>query len=217
MRQQDGGLDMALKRSRCGWDSKRSRSGLLAPLLAGVLASGCAGGAGGAPPAASGPALIAGPTATPALQSESMRFLESVHPLAIELMQRGALECAPRAQQLMGLLSEGRDITLLQLPSGAPQQALAAVSVLYPAEVERVRMASLALAPGQANGCGASFQAIQVFARICPQVMAADFPDRSFQAAPGARAWLSSLGEADLVIALDLNPGCLLIRQQVIQ
>jgi hypothetical protein len=91
------------------------------------------------------------------------------------------------------------------------------VSVLYPAEVERVRMASLALAPGQANGCGASFQAIQVFARICPQVMAADFPDRSFQAAPGARAWLSSLGEADLVIALDLNPGCLLIRQQVIQ
>jgi len=160
--------------------------------------------------------VIATGSGAPALQPEVMRFLDSVHPLAIELMQRGAVECAPRAQQLMGILSQGQDITLLQLSPDAPQQTLAAVSVLYPAEAGRVRFASLALAPGQANGCGASFQAIQVFGRICPQVMAADFPERAFQAAPGARAWLSSLSDTDLLIALELNPGCLLIRQQLI-
>lgn len=154
---------------------------------------------------------------TAPLEPAPVRFLESVHPLATNLIQRGAVDCAPRAQQLMNLLSNGDDITLLQLPSDNAQQSLASVSVLFPAESERVRLALLALAPGQANGCGASFHAIQVFSRLCPLVIATDHPDRAFQAMPAARAWLSSLGEADLLIAIELNPGCLLIRQQLVQ
>lgn len=160
---------------------------------------------------------LAGPSVAEQPAPEAMRFLPAVHPLAQEMLRRGAIECAPRGQQLMGVLSEGRDVAVLQLPPTEPNRTLLSAMLVYPPDPGRSRVALMAMAPGQVNGCGASFQGIEFFERSCPQTLATDYPDAAFQAIPGGNAYLATGNGTDNILALPAGSGCLVIRQQVVE
>jgi hypothetical protein len=91
-------------------------------------------------------------------------------------VQRGILQCAARVEQFTNFLGFGPQAGGLLMPPPAPaDRQLFAMQIEVPAGAAHNSFIDMNFAPGQANGCGAAYQAVSYWAKSCDQVASSQF------------------------------------------
>jgi hypothetical protein len=127
-------------------------------------------------------ALIAMPIASawaqaPVAPANSAPAVSSTHTLAQQFARVGAFGCAARANQIASFLSpQNRDIALMQIPASNPDRSLLSATLVVPLQGTQMALASMALAPNQANGCGGLYQTVVYKSKGCAAALADDYP-----------------------------------------
>jgi len=136
------------------------------------------------------------------------------HPIAQQLFQNGALSCAATAHQLASLLSNGKETSVIQLPPANPDHNLVTATMIQPRD-KVTSIVTMAFAPNQANGCGASYQAIVYYEKSCARARDEFYPAIKMQALGKTGALLGTLDQKSQVILVAAGNGCLLLNQEI--
>ena len=125
--------------------------------LGAVLAAAC-----WAQQAPTAPAAGSAPASKPAAASEELQ------PMTRAVVQRGALQCAARVEQVSKVLGSGPDTQGMVLAPATPvDRLMLSVVMAQPASGGDSGVIGLDFAPNQANGCGASLQAVAYWPKTC--------------------------------------------------
>jgi len=91
-------------------------------------------------------------------------------------VQRGILQCASRVEQVTRFLGFGAQSgALLLAPAGPADQRLFSIQMELPAGASGNTLIDMSFAPGQANGCGATYQAVSYWPQNCEAVAKSQF------------------------------------------
>lgn len=74
---------------------------------------------------------------------------------------------------------------------------------------------TMSFAPNQANGCGASYQAIVYYEKSCAKARDEFYPAIKMQALGKTGALLGTLDQKSQVILVAAGNGCLLLNQEI--
>jgi hypothetical protein len=86
-------------------------------------------------------------------------------------VQRGILQCASRVEQVTRFLGFGAQSgALLMAPVAPADQRVFSIQMELPAGASGNTLIDMSFAPGQANGCGATYQAISYWTQNCDAV-----------------------------------------------
>lgn len=142
----------------------------------------------------------------------------TTHPFAQQLARVGAFGCAGRANQVAGFLSpQMRDTLLMQLPPSNPDRSLLSATLVVPVPGAQVALANIALAPNQANGCGAVYQSIVYQSRSCAAALAQDYPAVKTQALGETAVLIGGIDRNARVLAMPADKGCILMKQETVE
>jgi len=139
------------------------------------------------------------------------------HPLAKQLMQIGAMGCAARAHQLATSISNGRETSILQMPSGDADKSLLMATLIEPLGAQQNALIVMAMAPNQAVGCGAGYQKITYSEKSCVQALAENYPGHSATPVAQTGVWMTVLGRANRVLLMNAGTGCILLSEGVVE
>lgn len=119
-----------------------------------------------------GAAVVSAPTvqAAPqaAVQAESA---SRPHPVTLAAAQQGVLSCSGRINQVVTALGVADNAGVaLMLPSVQADQRLAPLALEMPTTLGSSAYISATFAPNQANGCGASYDAVVYWPKSCDEV-----------------------------------------------
>jgi hypothetical protein len=154
----------------------------------------------------------AAPEANPAGEGDG------ANPVTRAAVQRGILQCASRVEQLTRFLGFGPQAgAVLMAPAGPADRRLFSVLMELPAGASGNSLVDLDFAPGQANGCGASYQAISYWKQSCDSLVSAQFASlRKLQpvqkeitvldVGPATKLFLMKAGE----------DGCISIKKEIV-
>jgi hypothetical protein len=144
----------------------------------------------------------------------------SAGPNAVTLaaVQRGALACASRVEQVSNYLDVGRGSGgLLMFTPGQADQQLFGLSLGLPMPNGNSAYVSASFAPHQANGCGATFDAVSYWPSPCEAVASQQFA----QLKP-ARALRKDIAVLDGGLAMKVflmragDSGCISIKKELV-
>jgi hypothetical protein len=92
------------------------------------------------------------------------------------VVQRGILSCAARVEQVSRFLGFGPQASAHFMPPPAPaDQRFFSVQMELPAGAGGNSFVDMTFAPGQANGCGATYQAVSFWPQNCETVASQQF------------------------------------------
>lgn len=95
-----------------------------------------------------------------------------VSPMTAAATQRGIEQCAARVEQMSGVLGFGpRSKGMLLAPVDPADRMLFSMMVAQPVNAELFGLIGLDFAPNQANGCGASMQAVAYWSQSCDSLI----------------------------------------------
>lgn len=142
----------------------------------------------------------------------------STHTLAQQFARVGAFACAGRANQIASFLSpQNRDIALMQVPTSNPDRSLLSATLVVPLPGAQMALASMALAPNQANGCGGLYQTIVYKSKGCTAALAEDYPAVKAQALGETAILMGGMDRNARVLAMPADKGCILIKQETVE
>ncbi len=133
-------------------------------------------------------------------------------------VQRGILQCASRVEQLTRFLGFGPQAgAVLMAPANPADRRLFSVQLEVPAGATGNTLIDMDFAPGQANGCGAAYQAISYWAQTCDAVASSQFA--GLRKLPVMQKDISILdgGPATKVFLMKAgDSGCISIKKEVV-
>lgn len=139
-----------------------------------------------------------------------------VNNLASAAAQQGMLACAGRINQVSSFLGFGADAgALLMVPPNNQDQRLVPLAMELPTPAGPA-YASASFAPNQANGCGASYEAVVYWPQPCDTVAAKQFGTlRKVGFLKKAIAVLDA-GVATKVFLMPAGSGCVSIKKEAV-
>jgi hypothetical protein len=106
------------------------------------------------------------PTATPAAAQPASA--SRPHPVTLAAAEQGVLSCSGRINQVVSALGVNDKSGLaLMLPSAQQDQRLVPLALEMPTTQGSTAYISATFAPNQANGCGASYDAVVYWPKNC--------------------------------------------------
>lgn len=141
---------------------------------------------------------------------------KGVNAITQAAVQQGALNCASRINQVSNFLGFGPQAgAVLMMPPAQPDQRLLPLAMEVPTEGASAYV-SATFAPNQANGCGATYDAVSYWPTDCVAVAAKQFG--SFKKAGVLRQYITVLdgGVATKVFLLPADSGCVSIKKEVV-
>lgn len=150
--------------------------------------------------------------------SQTPATAPTTHPFAQQLARVGAFSCAARANQVAGFLSpQMRDTLVTQLSTSNPDRSLLSATLVVPMQGTQVALANIALAPGQANGCGAVYQSIVYQSKSCAAALAADYPAVKTQSLGETAVLIGGIDRNARILAMPADKGCILMKQETVE
>lgn len=160
--------------------------------------------------AAPAPATAA-PAATPAAPAAPA----GANALTLVAVQKGALSCASRIEQISNYLGFSGQAGAMLMPPPAPaDQRLLPVAIGLPTATGSAYV-SATFAPHQANGCGASYDAVVYWAQACDAV-AGQFASFKKVGALGRDIAVLDGGPQTKVFLMPAGTGCISIKKEVV-
>ncbi len=93
------------------------------------------------------------------------------HPVTLAAAQQGVLSCSGRINQVVNALGvTDKSGVVLMLPPVQQDQRLAPLALEMPTTLGSSAYISATFAPNQANGCGASYDAVVYWPKSCDEV-----------------------------------------------
>lgn len=155
--------------------------------------------------------------AVSAVQNQSASTGWKGHPLAVSLARLGAFACVERANQMANFLDAGQSATVIAPPpEDNPNQRLMMPSLLIPSS-NGVAIASIALAPAQANGCGSGYRVVSFLEMSCRKAIEMNYASLKFSKLQGSEVELAIVGKKMQVIAMPAGTGCVFDKQEIVQ
>jgi hypothetical protein len=140
------------------------------------------------------------------------------HTLAQQFARVGAFACAGRANQIASFLSpQNRDIALMQVPASNPDRSLLSATLVVPLPGAQMALASMALAPNQANGCGGLYQTVVYKSKGCAAALAEDYPAVKAQALGETAVLMGGIDRNARILAMPADKGCILMKQETVE
>jgi hypothetical protein len=155
-----------------------------------------------------------GPGTAPVVAAASNNGVNAITQAAV---QQGVLSCASRINQVSNFLGFGPQAgAVLMMPPAQPDQRLLALAMEVPTEAGGAYV-SATFAPNQANGCGATYDAVTYWQQACDAVAAKQFAGlkRSEQALRKNITVLDG-GPATKVFLMPAGSGCVSIKKEVV-
>ena len=135
-------------------------------------------------------------------------------------VQQGILQCAARVEQLsrfIGFANTTQAGALLVAPAPPVDQRLFSVAIELPAGAVGNSLVDISFAPNQANGCGATYQAVSYWTQSCEALALSQFAsfkkNRPLQqdvmvldGGPATKVFLMKAGDS----------GCVSIKKEIV-
>jgi hypothetical protein len=174
----------------------------LAPLWAHAQTAGVLAPPVPAPAAATAPS--AAPAATP-------------NAVTVAAVQQGVLSCASRINQVTHFLGFGPQAGAVLMPHAQqPDTRLLPLALEVPTDAGSAYV-SATFAPGQANGCGATYDAVSYWPQKCEAVAAKQFAGfKRMEQALRKNITVLDGGAATKVFLMPAGSGCVSIKKEVV-
>jgi hypothetical protein len=130
-------------------------------------------------------------------------------------VQHGAMACTSRINQVTNFLGFGPEAgAVLLVPPSQPDQRLLAVAMELPGE--RSLIATADFAPNQANGCGASYDAVAWWPEKCEEVATRHFSKFRNMGILKKNVTILDRGIATTVFLMPAGSGCVSVNKEVV-
>ena len=155
-------------------------------------------------------------TATPAATAPVSVAKSADNPLAQGLEQLGASKCIDRAKQLPEMIARSTEAVVLQRPVGDTDASLL-TAILLPSAASKLKGVSIiSMAPNQANGCGATYQSINIIDKPCEAAVKEVFGGNAAKPVGTNGFSIIPLGPTSRVLAMPGTASCVLVRQEYV-
>lgn len=132
-------------------------------------------------------------------------------------VQVGALSCASRVEQVTRFLGFGPGVGASLMPPAAPtDQRVFAMQMEVPAGASSNSLVNMTFAPQQANGCGATYEAISYWAQSCDAVANGQFAQLKRIKPLQKDVLLLDGGPAVRVFLMNAGSGCVSIKKEIV-
>lgn len=132
-------------------------------------------------------------------------------------VQQGALSCAARINQVSNFLGFGPQAgAMLMMPASHPDQRLIPLAMEMPTGDAGSAYISAAFAPNQANGCGATYDAVVYWSQKCEAVAAKQFAGLKRTGQMKTNITMLDGGPATKVFLMPAGSGCVSIKKEVV-
>lgn len=175
--------------------------------------------AGSAPkPAAPAPAKPGAAPAAPAAAPEpAAASRDEPNTMTRAVVQRGALKCAARVEQIAKMLGYGPQSSgLVMAPASPVDQLLFSVVVAHPANATDMGVVGLDFAPNQANGCGASMQAVAYWPQSCKALADGTMSQMKKLEPLKPDILVLDAGPSSKVFLMKAGNGCVSIKKEIV-
>jgi len=140
------------------------------------------------------------------------------HLLAETLGKIGAFSCAERANQIGNFLTGNIQPELVvQIPKDNPNNRLLMSTLILPTQDNQSVIASVALAPSQANGCGGSYHTVYFANGSCAKNIAEKYQNIKFQPINKSSSSIAIVNRALWIIAMPADKGCVFIKEEIVE
>lgn len=159
------------------------------------------------------PVLAADP---PSREAASARQSE-VNSITQAAVNAGALACAGRINQVTNFITAGDPSgAFLFAPPAQPDQRITSVSIEINSKEVPAAYASASFAPNQANGCGATYDAVVYWPQKCEAVAAKQFANLKRVGQIKTNITVLDGGVATKVFLMPAGSGCVSIKKEVV-
>lgn len=132
-------------------------------------------------------------------------------------VQAGALSCASRVEQVTRFLGFGPGVgASLMVPAQPADQRLFAIQMEVAAGAASNSLVDVTFAPQQANGCGASYEAISYWTQSCDTVANGPFAQLKRVKPLQKDVLLLDGGPASRVFLMQAGSGCVSIKKEIV-
>lgn len=132
-------------------------------------------------------------------------------------VQVGALSCASRVEQVTRFLGFGPGVgASLMAPAAPADQRLFAIQMEVPAGASSNSLVNMSFAPQQANGCGATYEAISYWAQSCDAVANGQFAQLKRIKPLQKDVLLLDGGPSSRVFLMTAGTGCVSVKKEVV-
>lgn len=132
-------------------------------------------------------------------------------------VQVGALSCASRVEQVTRFLGFGPGVgASLMAPAAPADQRLFAIQMEVPAGASSNSLVNMTFAPQQANGCGATYEAISYWTQNCEALANGPFSQLKRVRPLQKDVLLLDGGPASRVFLMTAGTGCVSIKKEVV-
>lgn len=139
---------------------------------------------------------------------------EALNPLASAASQWGASQCSQRIQQISNFVGfSDQDGALAMMPAADTDRSLLPLAMEISTR-NGAAYVSASFAPGQANGCGASYDAVLYWENNCQQVASGQFAAYPSVGKLGRDITMLDGGMATKVFLMPAGNGCVSIKKE---
>jgi hypothetical protein len=132
-------------------------------------------------------------------------------------VQVGALSCASRVEQVSRFLGFGPGVgASLMAPAAPADQRLFAMQMEVAAGASSNSLVNMTFAPQQANGCGATYEAISYWAQSCDAVANAQFAQLKRIKPLQKDVLLLDGGPSTRVFLMQAGAGCVSVKKEIV-
>ena len=132
-------------------------------------------------------------------------------------VQVGALSCASRVEQVTRFLGFGPGVgASLMAPAAPADQRLFAIQMEVPAGASSNSLVNMSFAPQQANGCGATYEAVSYWTQNCEALANGPFSQLKRTRLLQKDVLLLDGGPASRVFLMTAGTGCVSIKKEVV-
>jgi hypothetical protein len=143
----------------------------------------------------------------------------SINPVTQGAVNAGVLACAGRINDIMNFLGAGSQEMRARIfpPAVDPDRRMTAISLEIRAQNTPTVYVGAAFAPNQANGCGATYEAVAYWSMTCDNVATKQFALLRQSGALGKEITVLDGGPALAVFLMPAGAGCISIKREVVQ
>lgn len=143
----------------------------------------------------------------------------SINPVTQAAVNAGVLACAGRINEVMNFLGAGSQEMRARIfpPVIDPDRRMTAISIEIKSQNMPAAYAGAAFAPNQANGCGATYEAVGYWGMTCENVAAKQFALLRQAGKLGQEITVLDGGPVLAVFLMPAGTGCISIKREVMQ
>jgi hypothetical protein len=133
------------------------------------------------------------------------------------VVKAGVLSCAARVEQVTRFLGFGPNAgASAMVPAQPADQRVFALQMEVPAGAASNSLVDMTFAPQQANGCGASYEAISYWTQNCESLASGPFAQLKRMKAMQKDVLLLDGGPASRVFLIQAGTGCVSVKKEIV-